>query len=91
MARHTTLYKSADAWKLRRDELTSVTLERRCASIELIYRTIFPAPGFLRNNPAQRGGRPAWQQFHSRPGSALLQRIIGVTGFSPAAVNRGGK
>jgi hypothetical protein len=45
----------------------------------------------LEDNPAQHGARVAWQQFHSRPGSALLRRITGVTGFSPAAVNRGGK
>jgi hypothetical protein len=45
----------------------------------------------LRDNPAQHRAQPAWQQFHPRPGSALLRRIIGVTGFSPAAVNRGGK
>jgi hypothetical protein len=45
----------------------------------------------LRDNPSQHRAQAAWQQFHPRPGSALLRRIIGVTGFSSAAINHGGR
>jgi hypothetical protein len=53
----------------------------KSAPIGLICRMIFLAFVFLREKLRSARRRLAWQQFHSRPGSALLRRITGVTGI----------
>jgi hypothetical protein len=90
MARHMTVHKSADHGMVGKDKLKSVSRKNRYAPIRLIQRTILPA-SVLCGTILLTDTRLAWQQFHSRPGSALLRRIIDVTGFSPTAVKHGGK
>jgi hypothetical protein len=91
MARHMTVHKSAGDGMVHKDKLKRMCRKNCCAPIGLIHRTILPASALCGIILLKIASWLAWQQFRSRPGSTLLRRIIGVTGFSPAAVNRGGK
>jgi hypothetical protein len=73
------------------DKLKNVRRKNRRAPSVWIHRTILPASALFGTILLNTAPWPAWQQFRSRPGSALLRRIINVTGFSSAAINHGGK